>query len=300
MPSRRDPELPASSVVATTPPTAIATMEDSVRADLLRTQRGMLDERQRLPTVRLMQNGVGLFEFSDTHDTVRDFQGVVLGAHPRNVLWDKAFGVTPTNTEEPTIPACSSNDGKFGIPRQGFRHAALGGRAATGRERINCRECPYNEWGSKALLPDVLRPGETLDTVKGKGVNNQRAVYVMVEGRQAPVQLLLPPTSIIAFDEYLAFLVNREMPIQAIITVFSQEIKNKGALRWGQATFTQGEAISQALFSRVLAVRQEWLSTIEGHHAEMVVAADVEEPGTMAEPEQREPDDSEVDEQIPF
>lgn len=292
-PRREAVDASTSALVPTTgtPDTALV-MADDVRADLLRAQRGMIDERQRLPQVRIMAAGVALYEFSDTHETVRDFQGIVLGAHPRNVLWDKPYGQQGNGQEQAAVPACSSNDGKFGIPRQGFRHAALRGAVATGSERISCRECPYNNWGSKGLIPELLRAGETVETVKGKAVVNQRAVYVAVEGRLAPVELILPPTSITAFDEYLAVLLNRNIPVQAVLTTFTQEVKSRGQLRWGQAKYEQGDSLSRDAFSRVLAMRQEWLPTIEGTHEEMVVAADVAEPGDIG--------GGEDDEEIPF
>lgn len=257
----------------------MANLPDDVRQDLLRAQKGMIGESQRLPQVKIMGAGAGLYEFTDTNETEREFAGVILGSHARNVLWDKAYG-TNQSDEEKGKPACQSRDGITGIPREGFPHAALQRRGqpqvlATGTERIDCRSCPYNQWGSKHLIPEIMRPG---DSGKGKATTNQRAVYVLVDGRETPVMLILPPTSISAFDEYLSTLLNRGIPVQATLTVFKQEKKERGTMKWAQATFAQGEPLSQEAFSRVLAKRTEYATHISGRVEELVVEdADVDD-----------------------
>lgn len=304
---------PRSNVPAPVAPeqnALIASLPDDVRADLLRAQKGMIGDTQRLPMVKIMPAGAGLYEFVDTSDTLRSFRGVILGSHARNVLWDKAYGdetPRPRNEqgeEETSQPACRSADGVFGVPRQGFAHAALQRRGATtvtaavGTERIDCRTCPYNQWGSKRLIPEIMRPG---DSGKGKAVTNQRAVYALVEGREAPVMLVLPPTSISAFDEYLATLLNRGIPVQATFTLFTQEVKERGRLKWAQATFSQGEFLTQDAFSRVLAKRAEYQTHISGRVEELVVMdADVEDAAANGgAPSGSASSDSE-DDDIPF
>jgi hypothetical protein len=253
-------------------------MPDDIRRDLLNAQKGMIGEKQRLPQVKIMPAGAGLYEFTDTSETTREFIGVILGSHSRNVLWDKPFGSAPTNSDEPPLPACSSNDGQFGVPRQGFAHAALQRRGqaapvqATGTERINCRTCPYNQWGSKKLIPALLRAGEDPEKVKGKATVNQRAVYLLVAGRETPVELVLPPTSLNPYDEYLASMLNQGVPVQGILTRIAQEVQTRGQTRWGVATFSAGEALDAAAFDRVMSARGQWRNEIDGIVEELVEA----------------------------
>lgn len=262
------PRRNEASEVATSQSTALA-IPDDIRADLLRAQQGMVGDRLKLVQAKVMAAGAGLFEFTDTNETVRDFAGVILGSHQRNVLWDRPADVQPASDEEKG-PACRSNDGRIGVPRAGFAHAALQPRnaqpggalvRATGTEQIQCAACPYNKWGSKGLMPQMIRPG---GSTKGKAVTNQRAVYVLVPGRETPVMLIVAPTSIPAYDEYIGNLVNRNTPVQSMFTIFKQEIKTRGAQRWAVLTFQQGETLGNDAFNKVLSVRARFIDTING------------------------------------
>jgi hypothetical protein len=251
-------------------------LPDDIRRDLLNAQKGMLgDSKAKLPQVKIMNAGVGLFEFTDNpSETLREFSGVILGSHDRNVLWDKAFGVEAA-TQEEKLPACSSNDGLFGTPRQGFAHAALtrhGIAAATGTERINCKTCPYNAWGSRGMIPAKLRTGEDPATAKGKAVANYRVLYVMVAGREVPMQLVVPSTSIASYDEYLAGLLQRGIPVQAIVTKFTQQLQTKNGQRYSTAVFGMVGELDQTGFANAMNMRTQWRSEIEGKVEELVEA----------------------------
>jgi hypothetical protein len=265
MPTRRNE---GGDVAQTSQSTALA-IPDDVRADLLRAQQGMVGDRLKLVQAKVMAAGAGRFEFTDTHEIVPEFSGVILGSHQRNVLWDRPADVQPTSDEEKG-PACRSQNGLIGIPRAGFAHAALQPRnaqpgdtlvRATGVEQISCASCPYNKWNSKNLIPAMVRPG---GSTKGKAVTNQRAVYVLVPGRETPVMVIVAPTSIPAYDEYIGNLVNRNTPVQAMFTTFKQEIKSRGAQRWAVLTFHAGESLGNDAFQKVLAVRARFIETING------------------------------------
>lgn len=243
-----------TNAVAVAPNSALANLPDDVRADLLRAQAEQISTVQQLPRVKIMNGGAGLFEFSDTNDTVREFEGVILNSHSRNILWDKEFG-TQSENEEENAPACVSADGRHGTPRPGFAHAALGGRAATGMERIDCTTCPYNQWDSKRLL----FPGSTK---KGKASTNQRAVYILMADREAPVELILPPTSLATYDEYLSTLVNRGIPVQTVVTTFKLERIEKNGFRWSAAKFELAEQLSGEAFNVVLEKRARYRNAI--------------------------------------
>jgi hypothetical protein len=242
-PAMRDPLQPTALVVP-----------DDVREDLLRAQAESIGTPQRLPLIKIMPAAAGLFEFTDTSDTIREFTGVILGSHARNVLWDGAYGAERPESERG--PACSSADGKIGVPREGFRHAGLNG-PATGAERIECATCPYNGFGSKRLITESGNP-------RGKAVTNQRSVYVALSGRRSPMELLIVNMSIPNFDEYLNSLLQREIPVQSVLTKFSQTIQNRvgSTGRYAVATFENLGHISADQFNDVLRLRQEYMTFI--------------------------------------
>jgi hypothetical protein len=220
--------------------TNLPALPDDVRAELLRQQGEQLTTLE-IPLVKIMGAGAGLYEFTDTNDTVREFEGVILRSHGRNTLWDRPYG-TEVGEDEPKGPGCSSGDGHVGRPRESFAHAALEGEA-TGNETIVCDECPYNAWGSAHL---VGKSG------KGKACTNGRSLYVSVEGKELPYELRLAPTSLRAFDAYSAHLMNQGAPLPAVITKLSQEVITKGTLKWAEARFEMSAALTDEAFAFVL------------------------------------------------
>lgn len=256
--------MPRNTPATTNAPNALAEMPDDVRADLLRAQTSEITTFQRLPRVKVMPAGAGLFEFTDTNDTVREFKAIILNSHSRNILWDRAVGevgasaTASDSNDRDNGPACSSNDGKWGTPRTGFTHLGLGrGRVATGTERIECATCPYNQWNSIGLV----RPDRAHQ--KGKAVTNQRSLYLLLEDREAPMELILTPTSLQKYDAYLMALANQQVPVQAVLTHFKQEIKNgTGGIRWGQVVFENAGILDGPTFALAMAKRQQYRNAI--------------------------------------
>jgi hypothetical protein len=234
--------------------TALA-LPDDIREELLRAQQASVNTPQQLPQARVMQAGVGLFKFDDTEEMVRTFEGIVLGAHDANILWERDVN-TPAPTEEEKRPACSSNDGVYGIPRLGFRHAALSNEPAMGTELIACVTCPYNKFGSG----DRLIPAKNK---KGKAVTNQKMVYVLMEGRPVPVELVLNAMSIKGYEEYSNGLLNQGTPTVAVVTTFTQVIKEKGpSVKYGVVKFERTGTLDMDTFQKAAAIRKRHISQI--------------------------------------
>lgn len=243
---------------------------DDVRADLLRAQADAIVTPQPLPRARIMPAGVLMFEFSDApEDTPREFSGIIIGSHPRHVLWDQPFE-QGTPDSEARIPACSSPDGVTGLARDGFEHRS----ASPNGGPIACASCAYNQWGSVTLLG---RNG------KGKACTNQRSVYVLIEGRTMPVELVLPPTSLGHYDEYLSGLLNRQTPVQAVITKFSQKRAIRDQLRWGEAQFAVERNLTAQEFNAALARRSQFEAYWNPRFRAIVAAPAPTEPGDAAE-----------------
>jgi hypothetical protein len=224
-------------------------LSDDVRKALLQEQSEQLTYVE-IPRVAVMAAGAGLYEFQDTQRTEREFDAVVLSSHGRNTMWDRAYGDdVPEGT--PTGPACSSGDGHIGRPRPGFTHRGIGGAESDGTESISCEGCPYNEWGSATLLGKQGR---------GKACTNQRSVYLVIEGAELPYELILSPTSLRAFDQYSATLINQGFPLPAVVTHLSQKIVEKGTMKWAQAVFTMGDQLDDEQFGVVREKMQKYAS----------------------------------------
>lgn len=225
-------------------------MSDDVRKQLLQEQGEQLSFVE-IPRLSIMAAGAGLFEFGDTNETTRTFEGVILSSHGRNTMWDRSYGEAAPEGSS-SGPACSSGDGQVGRPRAGFEHAALHGEAE-GTESIACGECPYNQWGSVALVGK---------TGKGKACTNQRSVYLVVPGSELPYELILSPTSLRAFDQYSATLLNQGFPLPSVVTVLSQNIVERGTMKWAQATFKMGEQLDDDTFGAIRDKMQKYASAI--------------------------------------
>ena len=230
---------------------ATSMLPPETMAHLLREQRAAILTVLRLPAIKVLPAAACMFEFADTNETMRTFEGIILHAHPRNVFWDQPYGEGPSTAapDEANGPACQSDDGWRGAPREEFVHLALG-RAAQPGELVACNSCRYNAWGSASLVPG--KQG------KGKACTNQRSVYVLVDGRRAPMELVLSPTSQRALDEYLATLLNHGTPVASVRTIFKQDRQERGRLAWATVTFTRGEALAFDDLNTVLALREEY------------------------------------------
>lgn len=296
--------MPRGTTPAPTGNSTALALPDDIRNDLLRAQAEQITTVQRLPEVKIMNAGAGMYEFSDTGDTVREFVGIILNSHARNLLWDRPFGAPllrdpVTNEEVPNLPACSASDGRYGTPRIGFPHAGLGGRAATGAERIACATCPYNQWESKSLIPALVGPN---GPGKGKATTNQRILYIMVldaEGnfvRETPVQLTLPATSLTPYDEYLGTLLNRSIPIQAVVTRFAQVRTTRGANAYAIATFENSRMVTEDEFGRVMGKRAQFRMAITPQDS----AAANDEPSGYDADAETSASNGEEDDDLPF
>lgn len=257
-PARQDTPEPGTAVQAASVPGALAldALPDDIRADLIRESVESIGAVNQLPRMKILPAGAGYFEWEDTPgETIREFEAVILGHHKRNVLWDRPFGGTEQVAEADQGPACSSPDGVYGIPRRGFRHAGLDGATADGFTTVACATCPYNQWGSGNVLIARNNP-------RGKAVTNQRSLYLMTDGRQFPTELVLPPTSLPPFDEYLISMVNRGYPLPAVLTKLTQEVASRGGVRWGVVKFSMVRSLTMEEFTNVQAKRAQFNSAM--------------------------------------
>lgn len=236
------------------PATALATLDEATRADLERAQREALGDNIELPRIKVAGQAMLLYNFPDFNTAIPEFTGVILGAHARNVLWTRD---ADEETDDPDAkrPACSSPDGKFGRPQEGFVHANLG-RAATGDDLVECKTCKYNQFGTGQMFIATRKP-------KGKAVTNQKNVYIWLPDRALPFVLTLSSMAIAGFDEYITKLTRRGLLMQQITTTFRQTKKGEGKNAYGIPTFHEGAPLGADAFAEVMQMRRDWIGKIE-------------------------------------
>jgi hypothetical protein len=187
--------------------------------DLAEDMAGM-----RLKFQRIKIPGSGGLQFElpgddpENPDYDRTLEGVVLFNHAANAYWpDGGY-----DEEENSSPLCSSVDGVQGIGEPGGA----------------CALCPLNAFGS----------GEN---GRGKACKNMRHLYLLQDGAFMPVQVILPPTSLRPWSDFLnmIFASRRRGTCGSVIQIGLKRMNN-GKDDYSVATFKKlhdftGEQLAQ-------------------------------------------------------
>jgi hypothetical protein len=286
MPPRRNEEQPSSESTAMVQRSFGAlssdVLPDDLKADLLRAQAGQISLAGKLTKLKVMGAGVGMFEIVDSGgEPFRDVLAVILNGHDANVLWDRPYGSTNVPDGEKAA-ACSSNDGRWGIPRVGFAHEGLPhGVVGDGVRQVECAQCPYNKWGTGAKFIPNRNP-------KGKAVTNQKRLYLLIPGREMPLELTLPSTSIKTYEKYVKDLTDQGIIIQTIMTKVFQTVEGPPTNRYGVVQFQNMGNLNADELRVVLDKRTRYAGAINpASPAQEVVVSDL-------------PSDEELNSDIPF
>lgn len=186
-------------------------------------------ENIKFDNIKIPSGGGTAFEIpgdnEDEPEIANEITGVIAYRHKVNAYWEDAY------TGENTSPTCSSLDGKTGIVTE------------TG-ETKNCANCPFNEYGS-------AKEGN------GKACKNMRRLYILREGSLFPVVLLLPPTSIKNFDNYIMKLMNNLNFSNTVITKIKlKKAKSSGGITYSQAVFSPVGKLNQNQIAEVKSVAE--------------------------------------------
>jgi len=155
---------------------------------------------------------------AESPDTVKEFKAVILYHHPVHAYYKDKY----TGGNNP--PDCGSMDGHTGID------------AETGEVK-NCKECPYNEFGS----------GEN----NSKACKQRRRIYILRAGEALPNILSLPTGSLADYSKYIMRLLSKGKKSNSVVTKFSlKKAQNNGGINYSQAVLsverdlTESELIS--------------------------------------------------------
>lgn len=193
----------------------------------------------KLPKIKIASQG-GVFEIEGQDDSVKTITGVILESHRMNSYYREAFAGGSN------MPDCWSADGVR--PGGEFRESEL------------CATCPRNQFGSAS------KGG-------GKACKNGRMVHILIGDDPIPYRMILPPTSIKAWDKYMLMLAGKKRPHASVLTTMSMvKQQNKDGISFYSVEFALAELVNDMGRLKELshAVKQikETLSSMS--HAEVV------------------------------
>lgn len=199
-------------------------------------------------------------------DMEKEVYGVILDHHPINAWWAKKY------SGEKNPPDCSSIDGQVGVPRVT--------EDEPNPQPIACANCPRNQWGSAPA-------DENGNPSNGKACKNMRRIYFTRPDCLFPLLLVLPPTSLQNFQDYIKrSIIGKKCRSYEILTKMTlTKDKSSGGITYSKAVFAPAGILDKTIKEQTAAYAKEikaFTRTIE------VGAEDynVESSGTTADSEE--------------
>lgn len=211
--------------------TALAVVEEinlpALNKELL---QGMQEEMEGMDftfdRIKIPSGGGIAFEVPgedpENPDIEKVVYGIILDHHPINAYWATEY------SGEKNPPDCASIDGIVGVDRE------------TG-EKILCAACPKNQYGT-AVNKDGTQG-------KGKACKNMRRIYFTKPDHLFPLLLVLPPTSLRNFTDYIKrSIVGKNRRSYEILTKFTlTKDKNEGGIEYSKAMFAPAGILSDVI-----------------------------------------------------
>lgn len=142
-------------------------------------------------------------------DIAKELIGIIVNHHKVNAFWEGEFDGA-NNT-----PICSSRDGKSGFDTQAA-------------ETVNCANCPRNQFGSDK-------------NGRGKACKNMEHLYLLRSGNPLPIVVVIPPSSLKAWQEYLSKgVVLRGKKLNEVLTKITlKKEQNADGIQYSKFVFTK-------------------------------------------------------------
>ena len=160
-------------------------------------------------------------------ESLKELEGIVIAWSGPRVYW--AVSLDDRDDGDVGAPDCFSDDGKVGI--------GMFGAGSDGNPTGGCRECPMAEWGSKDPDPAI--------TSGAPACREQRLLYLLRPDSLLPLTVVLPPTSIRPFRNYMMRLSGAAVPYYGVVTKMGLETQKSGALKWSTVLPTVGRRLSE-------------------------------------------------------
>ena len=135
-----------------------------------------------------------------------------------------------------------------------------------------CKGCPMNEWGTAQ--------GDEGDSKKGKACKEMRRLYLLRKDAIIPAKIVLPPTSINAWDDYLSERVNQRISDLSAMVNLRLAPKKDGSYTWSVVVPKLGPRQKPAEIVKAAQTRQRFVST---WNKEEVTSEDYETDSTSFE-----------------
>lgn len=226
----------------------------------------------RLPKASIVHHGVAKPGVDLGGDLLRDFEAVIVIHEPRRGLWPKTAEDAKSGG-----PLCSSQDAV--TPVQAVVIETTRGPEHTGPE---CAGCLFAQWGSAGLMNL-----EAADS-NGQACKQQILMVLLVRGKEVPVLLFVPPTSLKEFESYKSTMAYAGKSLIGHYTRFRVE-KAEGAsgYAYGALSMEPGDVLDMADRRRMFALRAMYESTVRA--TTVAAAADdvagVDEQGEVVDAE---------------
>lgn len=166
-------------------------------------------------------------EDPENPDSEKEVYGVILDHHAICAWWATEY------SGENNPPDCASIDGIVGVSRE------------TGEKKA-CASCPKNQYGSAA-------------EGNGKACKNMRRIYFAKPDYMFPMLLVLPPTSLKNFANYIKrSIVGKGRRSCEVLTRFSlAKDRNAGGIVYSKAVFAPAGMLPENIQEQVKAYAQE-------------------------------------------
>jgi hypothetical protein len=211
--------------------------------------------------VKIAPGGIGQYLLND--DTAKTFTAIVPISQMNRGFWASA------DRDKAGAPYCSSTDGVRGIlaPEPTDADFANASRARVPHVSIQlirqgvdplpasyeCASCPMNQWGSAYQT----RAG------RGKACKEMRRLLLAIDGWALPAVLVLPPTSVRAWDAYCSGLKARRGAYFGVRTKFELDTAVAGSGdKYSVIKVSSAGDLPAEQVQMVVALRQQFMNII--------------------------------------
>jgi len=205
-------------------------------------------------------------------ELLRELEAVALAHEPRRGLF----------SSDQKAPVCSSLDGH--VPVNGPQNVEFGDGSGWARTGPTCAQCPMNVWGSAAAWKGQ-------DDNASKACTEKRLLGLLIKGRDIPVLLFVPPTSLRAWAQHTADMRLRKAALAGHYTRIRVEKEEAGERTWGGLRFAPGDPVNVEDRRTVFALKRALMGTLEQTdiQVDQEGVAAVDEHGRPVEAEYHEP-----------
>ena len=206
-----------------------------------------------IPTVRILHQAAQYeFHSSSGDRTETSFQGILI--HQQHVK-----GYWRSGSEE-IRPDCSSLDGLKPSPNTENPLSPI------------CATCEKNQFGS-------AENGSS----KGKACKDMIRVHILINGGEIPTRLMIPPTSLRRYEDYISQLTVEKLPKNAVRTKFALERKQEGANTWSLIVLENAGTVTPDEYLLARSLRDRFIAQmsqqeIQGHDLDTEPEEDKELP----------------------